>query len=194
MSATLQVFTDVETPYSEINKIAQSTASIRSASNLQRLTETYKPPENKKTYRDLFFEIQNATTSKLKSQVFATSMTTEGGLILPVLTNSLAVEITETADNFIVRQKNAIKYKKEIILVAERISEFLDRKGVKAEICVDLFKDPEYTNWVEPKVSINVGKGQVAQTYNLFNELLAYSFSGISQKTLKRLSVTIDSR
>jgi hypothetical protein len=112
----------------------------------------------------------------------------------PILKLSQPCEITDVADAFIGKQKQSVKYRQEILLIADRITGFLSAKGIDAETCVDLFTDPEYSNWSEPKIQITVNKDALEKAYALFDEVLEFSFKGITQKTLKRLLVTIDSR
>lgn len=102
--------------------------------------------------------------------------------------------ITEAADYFISRQKKSVKYRTEILKVSSRVTEYLKREKIDADVTVDLLTDPEYSNWVEPKIQILVKNEQLKKTYDVFDKLLEFSFSGISKKTLQRLSVTIDSR
>ena len=107
---------------------------------------------------------------------------------------NIELEITNAAETFIRHQKKSVKYRNEILKVADKASECLKKSGIDAEVTVDLFTDPEYSNWIEPKVRIIVGKEQLDKAYEKFDDLLEFAFSGISQKTLQRLSVTIDSR
>ncbi|MGA2386963.1 MAG: hypothetical protein ABSG33_10580 [Candidatus Bathyarchaeia archaeon] len=193
MSATSQMLFDLNID-SEANVLVEGTRLNGATNHFQRLTEMFKAREEKEIPNNIFFETQSTPTGTVKLQGLSIGVATKGDLMLPTLSDTLKFEITNTADTFIVHQKSAVKYKKEILLVAKRISSFLTARKIPADVCVDLFTDPEYSDWVEPKVEIRVSKDQVSETYDLFDELLTCAFSGITQKTLKRLSVTIDSR
>ena len=108
--------------------------------------------------------------------------------------NRLQLEITKAADHFIDCQKRAVKYKKEIMSVAERILSFLQKNGIEAKVTISLYSDPEYNNWIEPKIQIEIARQELQRTYEIFDSLLTNSFSGISEKTLRKIFVTIDSR
>jgi hypothetical protein len=171
---------------------ATGTASLRYLPTLNDPTRT-KEIEVKKRLVDLFFEITKPAIGIAKSENTLTSVATVNDRIGD-LSSSPQFQITETAERFIGHQKKSVKYKKEIFMVAERISGFLGKERIDAEVSIDLFTDPEYSTWVEPKVRIEVGKEQLQRAYEVFDELLAFSFMGISQKTLERLTVTIDHR
>jgi hypothetical protein len=129
--------------------------------------------------------------SGFETQFSSNATISQSMLSFPIRTRP---EITDSADYFISRQKKSVKYRGEILKVTDRVSECLKKDGVDAEVIIDLFTDPEHSDWVEPKIQILVSKDQLSKTYQIFDELLEFAFSGISQKTLRKLSVTIDTR
>ena len=54
--------------------------------------------------------------------------------------------------------------------------------------------DSEYSDWAEPKIQIRVGKDQLGKAYDALDKLLTYAFNGISQKTVRRISINLESR
>lgn len=101
-------------------------------------------------------------------------------------------EITDAAEHFISRQKKPVRYRTEILEVADRVSQCLDKQGIDAGVNIDLFTDPEYSDWMEIKIRIAVRKDQLQKVYDAYESILEFAFAGISQKTLRKLSVTID--
>lgn len=113
----------------------------------------------------------------------------------PVRTSAdVKMEISRDAEHYIKRQKNFSRYKSDINKIGNRILDFLKQKEICAKISVNLFSDPEYTNWAEPRIQIIVPSENLQKTYELFNDLLEYSFVGVSRKTLKKVVITIDSK
>lgn len=103
-------------------------------------------------------------------------------------------QISRDANDFINRQKKAVQYRKDIFIVSDKVSGFLKREGIEAKISIDLFTDPEYSDWVESKIRIEVPADELKRAYGIYNELLSYSLKGIHKKTLKQLLVTIENR
>lgn len=101
--------------------------------------------------------------------------------------------ISRDAELFINRQKNPLRFRKDITTISDRASEYLSREGIKAKISVSLFADPEYDDWIEPKIRIEVPKDELAKTYGIYNGLLSYCLQGIRRRTMKQLFVTIES-
>lgn len=102
-------------------------------------------------------------------------------------------DISIDAEDFINGQKKSIRYRKDILIISNRASEFLRKEGIQAKISISLFTDPEYKDWIEPKIGIEVPKNEMEKTYNIYNTLLSYSLKGIRKKTLRKLLVTIES-
>lgn len=103
-------------------------------------------------------------------------------------------EITKEVEMFIGRQKKSIRFQNEVSNIADRVSAFLIKENIDAEVTVELFVDSEYSDWKEPKIQIIVRKEQLGKAYDTFDNLLTYAFNGISQKTVRRISVNLDSR
>ena len=178
-----------------INAFESSASGVASLGYLMIKRDVLDVEEAKRTDKliDLFLEIPRPTTGLSKSENILTGIASGNDLVAGIIENP-PYEITEAAENFIHRQKKSVNYEEDIMMVAERVTHFLRKEGIDAEVNIDLFTDPEYSNWIEPKIQIAVKKEQLQRAYEIFDELLTYSFSGISQKTLKRLSVTIDCR
>ena len=103
-------------------------------------------------------------------------------------------EISRDADNFIERQRKAVQYRGDLLTISNKASEFLRKKGIEAKISIILFADPEYSDWVEPKIRIEVPKNEFEKAYDVYDSLLSYSLEGICNKTLRKLLVTIESQ
>lgn len=103
-------------------------------------------------------------------------------------------EITKDAEDFISRQKKAVKYRRDIFAIVNSASEFLKKEKIPADVSISLFVDPEYRGWTETKIRIVVPRDSLERTYNVYDKLLTYSFKGIHMKTLRKLFVTIESR
>jgi hypothetical protein len=160
---------------------------------LQRNIPDTREVKRKERLVDLFLEIPTPITGLSTSKNILTGAASGNDRITGII-NKPPYEITEAAEHFIGKQKKSVKYKEDIMSVAERVTYFLRKEGIDAEVHIDLFTDPEYSNWIEPKIQIETKKEQLQRTYEIFDELLNYSYFGISQKTLRRLSVTIDSK
>jgi hypothetical protein len=109
------------------------------------------------------------------------------------LPSILAYEISRDAEDFINKQKKSVQLRKDITAISDRAMEFLNKEGIKAKVSVSLFTDPEYDDWIEPKIRIEVPENELARTYKIYNELLSCSFQKIRKRTLRRLLVTVES-
>ncbi|HLE75247.1 MAG TPA: hypothetical protein VI864_04290 [Candidatus Bathyarchaeia archaeon] len=146
---------------------------------------------NEAEFFDLF-RVHEPTSGLSKVEGLSTSAVTLNDYpVRPTLAQRY--EISKAAEDFISRQKKSVKYKEEIFVVADRTVEFLGKKGILAKVVISLFVDPEYINWIEPRISVEVRKEDLQETYRLFTELLEYSLANISNKTLKKLVVTVNS-
>jgi hypothetical protein len=101
--------------------------------------------------------------------------------------------ISRDAESFINRQKNYLRFRRDIFTISDRASEYLSTKGIKAKISVSLFTYAEYEDWVEPKIRIEVPADELASTYSVYDQLLSYCFKGIRKRTMKQLFVAIES-
>ncbi len=159
----------------------------------QRDLQSIEESKRKERLADLIQVIPKPITGLSNLQNELTGIATRSDALVAI-TNIGPQIITEAADYFISRQKKSVKYRTEILEVSSKVTGYLKKEKIDAEVVVDLFTDPEYSDWIEPKIQILVKKEQLQKTYEVFDKLLEFSFSKISQKTLKRLSVTIDSR
>jgi hypothetical protein len=192
-----QSFSDaVETTVDRNLNTFESSASNSSISDYLPLRGNFRSiNETKREERrlvDLFLAIPAPIGGLSKSGIGFTSIASGNDRITGIV-NKPSYEITEAVELFIRKQKKWVKYKEDILNVADRVAYFLREKGIKAEVNIDLFTDPEYTNWIEPKIQVVAKKEQLQKAYETYDELLNYAYRGISQKTLSRLSVTIDS-
>ncbi len=102
-------------------------------------------------------------------------------------------EFSKDAEVFINSQKQSHRYREEIVAISDRAFDFLEEQGIAAKIFIPLFADPEYTDWLELKIRIEVPKDELKKAYELYNDLLSYSLKGIRRKTLKKIFVAIES-
>lgn len=102
-------------------------------------------------------------------------------------------EITEEAESFIRKQKKAVRWREDLLAISSRASKFLNKEGVHARIAISLFIDPEYDDWIEPKIEIRVPKTELEKAYSVYDPLISESVKGIRKKTLRRLFLTIES-
>jgi len=98
-------------------------------------------------------------------------------------------EISKGAEDFISRQKKSVKYRENLLVISDKAKEFLKKESIESQITISLFTDPEYSNWVETKITIIVPKKDFRKAYGLYNELLSYSLKGVSKKTLEKVVV-----
>lgn len=102
-------------------------------------------------------------------------------------------EISREAEDFISRQSKAVRYRKDLITISDKAKEFLKNENIEAKISISLFTDPEYSNWIEAKIRIEVPKQEFRKAYSIYNKLLSYSLIGIRKKTLQKVVVGIES-
>lgn len=103
-------------------------------------------------------------------------------------------EISKEAEVFIFKQKKAVRYKKDLVTICDRIAEFLQKANIEAEISISLFQDPEYSDWVESKIIIGVNEKEFAKAYELYGNLLDYSLGKIRRKTIEKVVIAIAKR
>jgi hypothetical protein len=101
-------------------------------------------------------------------------------------------EISREAEDFISRQKKAVQYREDITTISDKAREFLKRKNIEPRISISLFKDPEYSDWVETKIIVQVQKNDFKQVYKLYNKLLSYSLKGARKKTLEKAVIVLE--
>jgi len=171
----------------ELEKVGVASASIELGIG-QKATQVIR---NEGEFFDLFRSHEPILGLSKVEGVFTSAVTLNDYPVRP--TASPRYEISRAAEDFISRQKKSVKYKKEIFTVADRTVEFLGKKGIFANVLISLFVDPEYTNWIEPRIRIEVQKEALQKAYEVFTELLDYSFTDVSNKTLKKLVVTVNS-
>jgi len=101
-------------------------------------------------------------------------------------------EISRPADEFISKQKKSIQFRTDLIKISNRISEFLGKQGIQAKVSIDLFTDPEYSDWTEAKIKIDTPSAKLEKMYALYNEILGYSLEGVRKRVLKKLMISIE--
>lgn len=101
-------------------------------------------------------------------------------------------KITEVAHDFIRKQKKSFALNESLDKVSNRILEFMRAQAIKSEIIIDLEVDPEYGDWIEPKIQVLIELSKFEDAYELFGELLDFSLKGIRRKETKRFMITID--
>jgi hypothetical protein len=142
---------------------------------------------------DSFLRTPELTTGMRLIGNLPTDVATKNKLITGVIRTPYH-EITSEVEVFISHQKKPIKFRNEVSMIAERVSAFLIKENIDGEVSVELSVDSEYSDWAEPKIEINVAKEQLGKAYDTFDNLLTYAFDGISQKTIRRISVNLSSR
>lgn len=100
---------------------------------------------------------------------------------------------TQTARDFIRKQKRPIALDASLDQVSSRIAEFMNRKAMKSEVIVDLEIDPEYDDWVEPRIKVLVEPSKLGEAYTLFEDLLGFALRDIRKRESKRFMITLDS-
>ena len=103
-------------------------------------------------------------------------------------------EISRDTEDFINTQKKSVRFRRDILSISEKASEFLRKHRIEAKISIPLFTDPEYGDWVEPEIRIEVPRNELKRAYDVYNDLLSYSLKGVRKKTLRKIFVTIENR
>lgn len=100
--------------------------------------------------------------------------------------------ISRDAQDFISKQKKSIQFRGDLLKISDRISEFLEKQGIRARVSIDLFADPEYRDWTETVIKIGTSEEKLAKVYAICDELFRYSLEGIRKRSLKKLTVAIE--
>lgn len=100
--------------------------------------------------------------------------------------------ITESAHDFIRKQKKSFALNESLDRVSNRILEFMRERCIESEIIIDLEVDPEYGDWIEPKIQVLVESSKFEKAYELLSQLLEFSLKGIRKKETKRFMITVD--
>lgn len=103
-------------------------------------------------------------------------------------------KITEVAREFIRKQKKSFSLNESLDRVSNRILEFMADRSIESQIIIDLEVDPEYGDWIEPKIQVLIEPSKFEKAYGLFSELLEFTLKGVRRKETKRFMITIDTK
>jgi len=112
--------------------------------------------------------------------------------ILPHAVVQKPYEMNQIVRDFIKKQKRQLDLNKSLNTVSTRISEFMNRQGIKAKVVIDLETDTEYDDWTEPRIKVLVEPSELERVYGLFDRLLDFSLQHVRKREMKRFRITLD--
>lgn len=136
----------------ETNALENNATGLSSGRFFSRIDEfeNSEAPKGRERLTDLLQSIPKSTVGFNRFENESLGIATVGDLRIDS-TEKFSTEITDEAEQFISRQKKSVKYRTEVFSVADKVSQCLNKKGINAEVIIDLFTDPEDTCWTEPQ-------------------------------------------
>ena len=94
--------------------------------------------------------------------------------------------------DFITRQRKSSSIFQSISQIAEQTNLFLAEKEIKATIAFDLFSDPEYTDWKEPRISVKIMHLDPSKISEFRMELYDAAFRDVRPKIAKNVILHVE--
>lgn len=99
---------------------------------------------------------------------------------------------TKEAERFIKSRKKTIYMFDQLNIICIGIENFMKKKSLHSKVIVDLSHDPEYPEWIEPSIKVQVKVKKYSEIYRIYNNLFETVFEKVPKKVLKSTSLVLE--
>jgi len=99
---------------------------------------------------------------------------------------------TKEAERFIKSRKKTMYMFDQLNTICIGIENFMKKKSLHSKVIVDLSRDPEYPEWIEPSIRVQVKVKKYSEIYRIYDNLFDTVFEKVPKKVLKSTSLVLE--